>query len=74
MTQNKSNPITISALSDMFWSSTNSGVRFGLKSAGAFGYDRIEEGAYVDGGIYTIFDTAAESIFLSSLWYESFIE
>jgi len=34
----------------------------------------MEEGTMLNGGIYTIFDTAAPSIFMSVLWYESFVE
>lgn len=33
-----------------------------------------DHGSMINGGIYTIFDTAASDIFLSILWYESFVE
>lgn len=72
--QQTSAPVALDCLDDFFWSHTNQGVRFGSNEAQAFTYEMMEEGTQINGGIYTIFDTGASSIFLSVLWYESFIE
>ena len=60
---------------DYFWAVSNEGVRFGTKMSNAYSYGQVEEGLSLDSeGIYTIFDTGASDIYLSVLWFESFVE
>lgn len=49
-------------------------MRFGKNDGGAFTYQKMEEGSQINDGIYTIFDTGASNIFISVLWFESFVE
>ena len=34
----------------------------------------MDEGSQINNGIYSIWDTGSSDIFLSTLWYESFVE
>ena len=62
---------------DFFWSTSTLAVRFGKSEQDAFAlpkhivYDALERH---EDGVYTIFDTGATSIYISSLWYDSFME
>lgn len=49
-------------------------MRFGTRQDQSFGFGNIEEGSQINNGIYTIWDTSSSDIFLSVLWYESFVE
>ena len=71
--QNKEEPATFDVNNDFFWSTTMGGVRFGTKGENAYTFSMMEEGAELNGGIYTIFDTGASDIYLSLLWYEDFV-
>lgn len=74
LSQNKEEPVTITNIPDFFWSMKMEGVRFGEKKENAWTFSKMEEGAERNGGIYTIFDTGASNIYLSVLWFESFVE
>lgn len=71
-TQNRT--VTTSVQDDYFWSVSNGGVRFGEDDTKAFSYERVEDtGAWVDDGIYTILDTGASDMYMSILWFDSFV-
>ena len=72
--QNKEAPVNITNIPDFFWSMKMEGVRFGERNENAWTFERMEEGAERNGGIYTIFDTGASDIYLSVLWFEAFVE
>lgn len=52
----------------------NQGIRIGERSENAFTYEMEDQAVWINGGVYTIFDTAASEIYLSILWYESFVD
>ena len=71
--QSKSEPVTIDCFDDFFWSMALQGVRFGTSSDMAFTFNLMEHGAQINDGLYTIWDSAAPNIYLSVLWFESFV-
>lgn len=60
----------------MFWSTVSGGVRFGEFQAGSYSWSFDPEQTVTGRAeeVYTIFDTALTSIYISELWFESFIE
>ena len=36
-----------------------------------FGFGPHKEAEFIDGGVYTIFDTATSDIWISDIWYDS---
>ena len=72
--QNKTESIYIDVFDDFFWSTTLQGVRYGTRRDKAFTFGQMDEGTQIEDGIYSIFDTGAPDIYLSILWYESFVE
>lgn len=70
-----SEPIGIDTVPDYFWSMANQGVRIGEKEAGAYTFqDEEGAGSWIGDGIYTIFDTGSSDIYMSILWFDSFVE
>ena len=59
---------------DFFWSVHTTGVRFGPAAQNAFSFpdDPFYETGGKD-GVYTILDTGASAIYISELWYGSFM-
>lgn len=76
VTQQMGVPATIKANKDMFWSTVSGGVRFGEFQAGSYSWSFDPEQTVTGRAdeVYTIFDTAITSIYISELWFESFIE
>jgi len=66
--------VTLDTFDDFFWSTSLQGVRFGSKKDNAYTFGNIDSGSQVNNGLYTIWDTGSSDIFLSTLWYESFVE
>jgi len=67
-------PVEITAVDDFFWSVSSQGVRIGEDNVKAFRFAPDEQGVFTDEySLYTIFDTGASEIYISSLWYNSFI-
>ena len=52
----------------------NQGIRFGERSSDAYTFAQEDQAVWMNGGVYTIFDTAASEIYISILWYESLVE
>lgn len=59
---------------DYFWSVPNSGIRIGEKKEDAWAYPEEGDSTWMNNGVYTILDTGASDIFLSVLWFDSFIQ
>lgn len=59
---------------DFFWSAQTTAVRFGSSESNAFAFP-IDEKYAIDGhdGVYTILDTGASAIYISNLWFDSFM-
>ena len=49
-------------------------MRFGKSDSNAWTFHDMALGSEINGGLYTIWDTAASDIYLSVLWYESYVE
>ena len=59
---------------DYFWSMSNAGVRIGEEGEG-MSYMKSDEGQFTErGGVYTIFDTGAPDMYISSLWFNTFLD
>ena len=39
-----------------------------------FSFKQYDEAEYVDDGIYTIIDSASDTLYISSLWYDGFMQ
>ena len=61
---------------DFFWSTQTTGVRFGKEASNSFvfPYDDYYNTGGVKKGVYTILDTGASAIYISSLWFDSFMD
>lgn len=61
---------------DYFWSLPNEGIRIGENESSLFGYPKEEQTVTVnsDNDVYTILDTGASDIYISSLFYKSFVD
>ena len=67
-------PVDLLTNKDFFWSLSAGGIRIGESQSREYGFTPDEQAIYMkDGGVYTIFDTAAKDIMISDLWYESFV-
>ena len=69
-------PAELKANKDMFWSVNSGGVRFGDFQADSYSWS-FDPNQTVTGRaeeVYTIFDSASTQIYISELWFESFIE
>lgn len=66
-TQIKANP-------DYFWSTNMESIQIGEDTKKTYGFsNEAKQGEYVSGGVYTILDFASKDIFISKLWFESFV-
>lgn len=61
---------------DFFWSLPNEGIRIGEDSQNFFGYPEQDQTVNVNSihDVYTILDTGASDIFISTLFFESFVD
>ena len=74
-TQRASDPIQIAVHDDYFWSVELEGIRIGEDDSLAFAFETEDPQVISeDGGVYSIFDTAAPRIYISQLWFNSFTE
>ena len=39
-----------------------------------FSFKQFDEAEYVDNGVYTIFDSASDNIYISALWYDRLMQ
>ena len=65
-------------LEDFFWAQFNTGVAFGEPSLeNSYSYEPQGEElelTIVDGGIYSIFDTGSNAIYIAKIYYASFVK
>ena len=64
----------ISVHDDFFWSVQTTAVRFGKYAVDAFAFPQEPDFAIGKEGVYSILDTGASSIYLSKLYFTSFME
>lgn len=68
-------PVDFETNKDFFWSLSAGGIRIGESQSREYGFTKDDQALYMqDGGVYTVFDTAAKDIMISDLWFESFVE
>ena len=47
----------------------------GLNDRKYYSFQKFDEGEYMDdGGVYTIFDSASDNIYISALWYDRLMQ
>ena len=59
---------------DHFWVMANSGVRVGESDSRAFTYKHDEQAVWLGEGVYSIMDTSAQDIMISTIWYETLMD
>ena len=69
-----STPGRISVHDDFFWSVQTTAVRFGTERVDAYAFPQDPDYAIGADGVYTILDTGATAIYLSKLYFSSFME
>ena len=66
--------VSLNIKDDFFWSLSNTGFRIGESEDLAFNYTSDPQAVFVGKGVYSILDTAAKDMLISTLWFEPMMD